>query len=312
MKIHRMVYNFHSVDKVDPHGNPFARLSNIRPGSFNAFTGWLGRTSRFSVLEELLSNSADSGSGSTAVHFTFDDLSTSFVRNVLPLIEKKSIPVTLFVSARNAESGYSWRDKIYFILDDPKLKSRFVSRMQDVFACDPFDTGRIYWESKDPKYDQSILESDVVDVVLKDYMPDFLESVDRFKPYLTWEDLEKIKDHPLITIGNHGHYHYDYRSLSNEQISEDIQGGHLLIQERLGITCDRFAIPFGGMDEEVKTVVTETLSRLRYKSAGWVRKSRIDVDKSEGIAHYFRIDAGKNVFLNLIKFWSVYLKSENK
>lgn len=312
MKTRRMVYNFHSVDEVSPHGNPFSRLSNIRPDQFRSLTGWLGRLSSFTDLDALLSDPADSGTGSTAVHFTFDDLSSSFVRNVLPLIEKKDIPVTLFISARNAESGYSWRDKVYFILGFPELCSRFVSRMQEVFDCEPFDTGRIYRESKDPSYDQSVMETDVIDEVLKDYMPDFLESVDRFKPYLRWKDLEKIKDHPLITIGNHGHNHYDYRNLSKDRIIKDIQGGHDLIQERLGITCDRFAVPFGGMDEDGKTVVTETLSLLLYKSAGWVRKSKIDVNRAGGIAHYFRIDAGKNVCLNLIKFWSVYLKSEKK
>ena len=255
---------------------------------------------------------ADEGKGFQAfIHFTFDDVSTSFLEQALPIIEKHQIPVTLFVCAKNAEEGYSWRDKIYYLLNHADLLNQFIQKSRLLFG-DRADRGQEnpYQWSKQADLNQRLLENQVIDEVLDSQTDDFHEQVNEFRPYLNWEELKQIASHPLIVIGNHGMNHYNYNSLPEREIEDDIIESHRLIEQRMGIQCRHFAIPFGAVGQKSFLTVDRVLTRLNYDSAAWVKRVNNPRIPGEALKHYFRIDSGRNLLINFVKFCKAYVKTQ--
>jgi len=305
----KVVFNFHRVsDETDVSINPFNYLSNIPCSSFQRLIKILRLNASFVGLEDLLYKTSQKNTLRPLLHLTFDDVSSSFAQSVLPLLEKKRIPVTIFPSISNIDRGYSWRDKIYFIISKPELRIFFVEKMKLVFRESlDIDARNIYLISKDPAFNQKILEEQVINDILKDHLDTFKEHVLRFKPYLNWDDLSQLHGHSLVTIGNHGFFHYNYKSLSEDEIIEDIQKSHESIKNRLGIECKHFAVPFGNLNQRVLQILETTLSKLGYETVGWVRSRDNTKPGNSVLKHYIRIDGGRSALINLMKYWKIRL-----
>lgn len=298
----RLVFNFHRVSqKKDPQKNPFHFLSTISLSQFEIFIKIMKRLGRFENLENLLSEN-DGPSFRPYFHLTFDDVSTSFLKNVLSLIEKHQIPVTLFPSGQNTEKGYNWRDKIYYILNSSELTKELIHKTQHFFGKEVIANEKnIYRLTKKPNLNHRTLETQIIDPIMKDCMDDFLEKVKRFQPYLNWKEIKKLAENPLITLGNHSYNHYNLNSLSEDEIEEDILKNHNLILEKTGIWCRHFSVPFGNIQQKSFLAADKTLSGLDYKSVGWVKRVNNPRLPKNGLRHYFRIDSSPFFLINLIK-----------
>lgn len=307
----RFVFNFHRVStKKNPRNNPFSILSNITPSQFEMFMKLTKTFGKFTNLEKLLSENK-SQSFRPYFHLTFDDVSTSFIENVLPLIEKHHIPVTLFPSVQNAETGFNWRDKIYYILIHPELISRFVHQTKLFLGKETeINENNIYRWSKKTKCNPRHLEKKTIDKTLKNHMDEFYEKVNFLKPYLNWEELKKLSQHPLITIGNHSYNHYNFANLTEEEIRKDIEKSHYFIKEKIGIKCLQFAVPFGNINQRSFLTVDRILSQLGYKSVGWVKRVNNSWQPKNILNHYFRIDSSSSALINLIKSLKASLKTQ--
>lgn len=308
----RFVLAFHRVSKdMDTRDNPFNRLSCISASQLDFFIRMVRTRARFVDLKSLLS---DVGwkKYQIFVHLTFDDISSSFLKNALPIIEKHRIPVTLFPSIKNVEDGYSWRDQIYYILSRSELLNKFMAKAKSVFGrVDIMSESSVYRWSKNPVFNQKQMEEEVVKKVLSEELDDFLELVEKHKPYLTWEGLKTLAGHNLITIGNHGFAHYDYRSLSSFEIKEDIFQSHDCLKEKLGIDPVHFALPFGAIGQRSFLAVDKILTEMEYETAGWGKKVNNPPLRGKGLKHYFRIDGGRNILVNMVKIFKATAKTQN-
>lgn len=298
----RIVWVFHRVSGQTRHpGNPFSRLSTITPGRFKTFIRLLELQGDYVDLDTLLCEERQ-GSLRMFLHLTFDDVSSSFLSGVLPVIEKYNIPITLFPSAANAEYGYSWRDKLYYILGRKDLHALFIKETRRVFGNREFISEEdIYRWSKRPDLNQRTLEKEVIDSVLETSMDDFLEKAETFKPYLNWEELRRLGEHRLITLGNHGFSHYDYRSISEEETEKDILRSHGLIHKKTGVICRHFAVPFGGIDQKSYLACDRILEKMEYRTVGWGKRVNNPRLPPKVLNHYFRIDSAPGLFVNLVK-----------
>ncbi|MBN1271880.1 MAG: polysaccharide deacetylase family protein [Candidatus Aminicenantes bacterium] len=298
----RIVWVFHRVaEQKNNRDNPFSRLSNLTPGRFKTLIRLLGLQADYVDLDTLLCQE-QLDSLRMFLHLTFDDVSSSFLSEVLPFIEKHNIPVTLFPSAVNAEYGYSWRDKLYYILERQDLRAPFIREAKSAFGDKDFILENdIYRWSKRADLDQRILEKEVIDVVLERSMDDFLEKVNTHKPYLDWKELRGLGEHRLITLGNHSFSHYDYRSIPKDDTEKDIRESHNLIKDKTGITCRHFAVPFGSIDQKTYLTCDGILEKMGYQTVGWGKRVNNPRMQPDVLNHYFRIDGAQSLLVNVIK-----------
>lgn len=79
---------------------------------------------------------------------------------------------------------------------------------------------------------------------------------------LTWSDIEEMLASGLMTLGAHTHTHPDLRSLSEEEVEDELGTSDDIIERRLGLKPRHFAYPYGFWSESADRPV-----RRRYATA---------------------------------------------
>jgi peptidoglycan/xylan/chitin deacetylase (PgdA/CDA1 family) len=76
---------------------------------------------------------------------------------------------------------------------------------------------------------------------------------------LTHEEVAEIIDDPLVTIGNHTKTHHHLgRHREQDILQDEIVGAKDELEDRYGVTIDRFSYPDGGYTETAVQVVRES------------------------------------------------------
>ena len=89
---------------------------------------------------------------------------------------------------------------------------------------------------------------------------------DYYDSFLNWEKIEELDKDQLISIGSHTHHHLCLRSLSNEQIQNELCVSKNILEDRLGHEVYHLAYPYGAnreVDQRAKQIARE----LGYKTA---------------------------------------------
>lgn len=76
---------------------------------------------------------------------------------------------------------------------------------------------------------------------------------------LTTEQVRELVDDPLVTIGNHSLTHHDLGAHHERDIiEEEVRGGKRELEERFGVTVDRFSYPNGAFNRTSLDVVRDS------------------------------------------------------
>lgn len=70
-------------------------------------------------------------------------------------------------------------------------------------------------------------------------------ATDRVATPITWEQVTKMCDTGLVTLGAHTHSHLDLRRAPEAHIEEELRTSNRLIEERVGSAPKHFAYPWG-------------------------------------------------------------------
>lgn len=75
--------------------------------------------------------------------------------------------------------------------------------------------------------------------------------------YLTWEQIREMQSSRLVEFGSHTATHRRLRSLTNEEISEELVSSKKILEEKLSVPVTAFCYPFGagGFDKRVRPLV---------------------------------------------------------
>lgn len=265
-----VVLNFHRIEAAaQPSiaGNPFTHLSAVTASHFRT-TLQLCKTA-FEIVS--IDNLTEPTRHKQRLALTFDDVPTSFVEHALPILEDLQLPVTLFPSVAHLENGSGWRDLIYFAIERPAIAERITQRVQQQWGADAAATlrerGLYRWSKSSNRADK--LVSEILLPAIGDDLAQFHELVARHRPYLNWQQLSTLAQHPLITIGSHGASHFDYSTLSNSEIRNDVATAQAAFTEHLGRAPSHFALPFGGVEQRVWQTLDSYLPTLGIKTASW-------------------------------------------
>jgi len=90
------------------------------------------------------------------------------------------------------------------------------------------------------------------------------EPVSRNIPgYMTWQQIRKMADDPLVTIGHHAHSHAHLPRMSEARAIRDIETATEIYQNELGAVPDIFAYPYG----EFSPMIENILKKKNIKAA---------------------------------------------
>jgi len=161
-------------------------------------------------------------------HLTFDDGLSEFYNIVAPILIKKGIPATVFLNTDFIDNkDLFYKFKISIVLSH-------LDKVKNITAFNNFK--RI---SKTLKFN-NIIE---IDDIAKKHVISFSEYLTEKKPYLTTEQIIKLKEQGF-TFGSHSINHPFYSDISlDEQIIQTIKSIDF-ITNKLKIDDKVFAFPF--------------------------------------------------------------------
>lgn len=93
---------------------------------------------------------------------------------------------------------------------------------------------------------------------------------------LSWEEIEKLSQNPLVTFGSHGMSHTSFGKLSEKQIESELKTSKEILETHLQRKVDFFAYPYG-QRKDFGCATPELLHEVGYKAAMttlWRRHNR--------------------------------------
>jgi peptidoglycan/xylan/chitin deacetylase (PgdA/CDA1 family) len=247
------------------HGVSYQDLSwlngrHLMAAEFDAHMAYLAKNFRVvSVVDffNLYRNRAARTMGKPYLTITFDD---GFINNLeiaLPILEKYSLPASIYavsVSTQNAKA-LLWADLVELI----------QSKQPNGFSVgnENFTKSLGRWTNN-----TGLLISDFIkqlpynkrDILLEEARTRY--AIDQYIDSLPAESyqlmntaqLKAIANHPLITIGSHSHLHYNLANLTDEQIYLELKTSKDLLEQATGKVINEIAYPDGSYDDRVKDI----------------------------------------------------------
>ena len=83
---------------------------------------------------------------------------------------------------------------------------------------------------------------------------------------LSWDEIEQLSQHPLVTFGSHGMSHTSFGKLSRNQIESELKESKEILESHLQCKIDYFAFPYG-QRKDFGLATPELLEKIGYKAA---------------------------------------------
>ena len=177
---------------------------------------WLKNRYQFISLEEYYNN----GHKKTKQKLlTFDDGYIELLTNVLPILERHSIPAIFFLTTNftiNNEKFY--RNSISLIIDklkslDQNLLNRFLKKINDDgFFKKNFNVETYVEALKKIKFEEKHIIEKITNLL----------DINPQRYFLNKKQILELNKHPLITIGAHSLDHRDFAFCSEDEIKHQI------------------------------------------------------------------------------------------
>jgi peptidoglycan/xylan/chitin deacetylase (PgdA/CDA1 family) len=179
---------------------------------------------------------------------TFDDGYADNLTIALPIFQRHQAPLCVNVTVGYVNrTAPAWWDALGELL---------LQREEIEFRCSG-RAGRIKlstWQEKAEAYRRlgKMIYDDVAEGRPPLGMTWSLNGVDpqvlsdRF--FMTWEELRRFADDPLVQIGAHTITHRSLKKLKENEAGDEIERSRRILEEKLGSDVEHFAYPFGGRD----------------------------------------------------------------
>jgi len=218
-----------------------------------------------------------------AAVITFDDGYENTLNEALPVLERHGVPATVYISSGLIGSSGTFAHRLADGLRRAGLNRIELPDLGLGLPDDlPTDHQRAYemirrelkWAS--PEARETLLKA--------------IESDDGTSPapMLTGPQISRLADHPLTTVGAHGHDHVPLTALSDSQLRGDIERASALVAEAAGRTPVHFSYPFGAHDRAVRLAVRRTGFRTavatdpKMLTASRVADQRLSLPRVDG------------------------------
>ena len=186
---------------------------------------------------------------------TFDDGYSNLFKDILPELIQKKIHSTVFLIGNTFHGNILWREKIAYLLKNPKIFNEFKYFYSKNVSFD-WDYKTFYRESKSFKFNSKELDN-YLDQFLSDYSYDITTNLVSEKENLIKND--------YVSYGNHTYNHYVLSSLTEEEQYYEIFNNVQLLSDLDVNLSNVFAFPFGGLNDYNKSTL-KILNDLNIKN----------------------------------------------
>lgn len=179
-----------------------------------------------------------------AITLTFDDGYKDNLTNMLPIINRYKIPVTIFVCVGfiNKKSNLWWY-QINNILLKRKRISFFFEKVFYSFNLFTDLDKEIFFEFAKKKYFS--LKNNLKIKFINAITGSLKQKINFSKHCLSWMELKKLTKNPLITIGAHSVTHPILSALNKEDLKKEILLSKKILEKKLKIKVKFFSYPYG-------------------------------------------------------------------
>ena len=225
--------------------------------SFQKQMGWIFRSYNVVDITELKTNNKRGN-----LVLSFDDGYRSFKYNALPLLKALKFPVICFINSSTINN---------------QINSSALVAFQSKFLRTP-----TLWENSNPLF---YLDN------IKHLNPLEIDDLESYQgEYLTWDDIQELKDDALVKFGNHLQNHWYAPRLTCSELTESIklnerEAAHVVNLEKI------LAWPHGVSTKLLSSVASEAGMRIQMFGMRPIQVEKNTqmiprVDMNQGVSNY--------------------------
>jgi len=266
---------YHAVDDMPNYLDLFMTTEK-----FEAQMKYLHKNFRINALDEALRNIQHNVNISQdTILITFDDGYKDNYHTLYPIIKKYALPITIFLTSDNIDSGMPT-----FVYATILLVHNAEKRILDLSEYDlgkfTLDTignrekaiHKIDQYSKTLNFDErkKFLDKIISKVGLKGHEDILLNKM------LNWEEInDMLKD--LVSFGSHTRRHPNLTHLKFKDLHQELAGSKRRIENKIGKKVPYFAYPYGGKDY-LNDTVKQYVKKAGYQAAFVLFPDRLTVE----------------------------------
>ena len=256
---------FHRIIDSKEMSNFGLRDYEITPKNFEEIIDFYESKNFEIVSLDNFIESQRQGNLNKKVVFTFDDGYKDFISNVLPIVKKRRIPVTIYIVPEYLSNPLrKWDYLLENIVSNQNSFEKIFSSLK--IKLDGFvfhkDKTKIYQALKERlKTMNQPLHLKKLNNFLNLFGEEYLEKIRAI--LMSSKDLLKISNEDLVTIGSHSFSHYTMSNLNLDELNAELKDSKLFLESLLDKEIDHFTFPYGDFNEEC---IIE-LEKVGYKSS---------------------------------------------
>lgn len=231
--------------RVNDEASPF--YPALRSAAFRRQLDYLTAAYRPDTFEGILEWFAEGAPGPSRMAVTVDDGYPDTHDVVLPELERRGIPATLFLSTQPPETGQAlWIDQVSAMFEKTRAAAvqlawlgeaaRPLTTVPERVAAARAACGRM---KRVPAAEHARRLHDLASALLEPGAPPLAGP-----PVITWDQVRRLAAGP-VRIGGHTHRHLLVSTLDDDDLAREIGGAIDLIRTRVGCPVTTFAYPNG-------------------------------------------------------------------
>jgi peptidoglycan/xylan/chitin deacetylase (PgdA/CDA1 family) len=216
---------------------------------------------------------------------TFDDGWHDNLKYALPVLARHRAPAALFVTTDVVSNAVIfWQERLTQLLIEcwrarvPASALPKLARDEGVPAsCESFESAKVRARALVTRLKGQPVQvaRDMIGAIEGALASHGVEVVSpAADAFLSWDDIRRLRESGLFTIGSHGMTHTPITMLSPDAVRCELVNSRFTISERLGEPIDSFAFPNGDNDHMTCRLVGE----LGYRVAFTTRRGLVKAD----------------------------------
>lgn len=249
----RLILMFHGVTKED---TTWFSPRHLTTEHFEKLIRYVSRHFRIVHLEEMFAPAQPSAKKKIAI--TFDD---GYVNNLMlaaPILKKYEAPATFFISTlafRKDHLNKLWADILLSAMHHRKNETLIFD--QCAFR-NGMNAGRVHLFDYVKRMDAKKRDLALVDFCAKNHTDEFFRNIpEEIWRLMTEDEVRKLANSDLVTIGSHGDLHYNLGNITAEEAKRDMLSSKEQLEKITGKKVDSIAFPDGSYSEKVKELAAE-------------------------------------------------------
>lgn len=201
----------------------------------------------FVDMDEAIERIARPSSGERFATITADDAYRDNLTEALPVLEKHSAPITVYVAPGLVEGAVDvWWELLEETVSKAKIVCMPVNGANVSFDCSTPAAKRESFMRLIKHLSEDVAEDDQREIVRR--MAEAAGIDRRFagrSNVMDWNEIRRMALHPLVTVGAHTVHHFNLKRLTEDRALAEMADSAVRIAEAIGTKPRHMAFPYG-------------------------------------------------------------------